>query len=517
MPQTKTKRGKPKNEALDHLRSMTRSLASTIGLDDDEDIARPISGFMSQYMGIDPDTGQLTETAMRNLKRIWNADARKKAGLPKEEQVWPGMLEDTVSLPAIFTDSVPDANAAAERAGAIHDTVRSDMGLRAPEGFAENALDAGGVMLGQLPIPSSKAKAAASGAMGWMKKIAGAPLEFFSPTVEPGIGNYLSGSLFGGGLGALADNPDSISPYLRALMTTELPGDPRVPSIHKAEGGKVGALRLFRGLVGNSKSGIPEEALQGKARKGYSTFMSNDPHVAGSYAMPRFDTEVGAIAPFHVKPQEIIEFPTQDGSFDKFAFDERASTLRPGQVLVARQVYDSGPRANLDVDPEKKFSYKSDVYAVGPGTDMKAGIGDDYGKGGKVGALSEFLRAVSLNPEATLKGKEHSLHDPLEDVLYAARKGVDSGKLSPAEHAELMKLLGVPDEDPGLYDRLMDLHTRLFPERPAEPTYQAFKPPRTTDTLPSDADLVPGGRGQASPDEWNRMIAETKARMGLGD
>lgn len=365
MPQTKTKRGKPKNEALDHLRSMTRSLASTIGLDDDEDIARPISGFMSQYMGIDPDTGQLTETAMRNLKRIWNADARKKAGLPKEEQVWPGMLEDTVSLPAIFTDSVPDANAAAERAGAIHDTVRSDMGLRAPEGFRENALDAGGVMLGQLPIPSSKAKAAASGAMGWMKKIAGAPLEFFSPTVEPGIGNYLSGSLFGGGLGALADNPDSISPYLRALMTTELPGDPRVPSIHK-------------------------------------------------------------------------------------------------------------------------------------------------GKGGKVGALSEFLRMVSMNPEASLKDKGHALHDPLEDVLYAARKGVDSGKLSPSEHAELMKLLGVPDEDPGLYDQLINLHTRLFPERPAEPTYQAFQ----SRPLADDASLVPTARGLLTQDEWERDVLKTKKAEG---
>ena len=147
-------------------------------------------------------------------------------------------------------------------------------------------------------------------------------------------------------------------------------------------------LMLFRGLRGGkgtlSQEGISANALNIEPRNQYNVFASDSPYVAGSYANPdlEFD-EVGAIAPFHVLADEIIEFPVKVGkdgsrSFDKLEFDKRARLLKPNQVLVARQVYDIGPAANTTIDPEKLYSYASDVYALGRGAKTIPAVGTQY-------------------------------------------------------------------------------------------------------------------------------------------
>lgn len=134
-------------------------------------------------------------------------------------------------------------------------------------------------------------------------------------------------------------------------------------------------LKLYRGL-----NGPHVQTADMAPRDGYAAFFSTSPYVAASYANPdaTFADSVGAIFPVYIRATTLHEFPVREGrygrEFDKFAFDRRAVALRPGEALVARQVYDVGPRANRNVDPESLYSYASDIYAIGKGTSVKSAV-----------------------------------------------------------------------------------------------------------------------------------------------
>jgi hypothetical protein len=167
---------------------------------------------------------------------------------------------------------------------------------------------------------------------------------------------------------------------------------------HKAKGGKAEFISkskvkdvLYRGGIGHQD--MSEDFLKGKARPGYATFASTSPHVAGSYAHPDWDKSwgtqdlVGAIAPMHIKAHTVHEFPVttdKHGSrkFDMFEFDQHAKQLQPGHALVARQVFDMGPRANTKTDPDRLYSRPSDIYAWNNGTEVKSAL--DKATGGSV-------------------------------------------------------------------------------------------------------------------------------------
>ena len=159
-------------------------------------------------------------------------------------------------------------------------------------------------------------------------------------------------------------------------------------------------LVVYRGGAG---SNLSESFLNAEAREGYATFASDNPAVANTYANPdlEFD-EAGAVTPLYVKATRLIEFPVttdKNGrrSFDKFAFDRRALTLAPGEVLVVRQVLDTGPRAKLAVDPGRLWSYPSDIYAWGPGTSVKSATGN---RGTFSKASTRISEATSAPPTA---------------------------------------------------------------------------------------------------------------------
>jgi hypothetical protein len=135
-------------------------------------------------------------------------------------------------------------------------------------------------------------------------------------------------------------------------------------------------LKLYRGLHGPYVQTVDRM----EPRSGYAAFFTTSPHVAASYANPDFDfpDSTGAIFPVYIKADVLYEFPVRDGpygrSFDFFAFDRRAKSLRPGEALVVRKVNDIGPRANTKVDPKKLYSYAADIYAIGQGTSVKSAI-----------------------------------------------------------------------------------------------------------------------------------------------
>lgn len=326
MPKTATNRGKKKNESLELLRAITKSMAGALpGVSDEtrevveDSLARPLSGMASQILGEDPnEPGKLVFPPLQNMKRVWNADARRKAGKEPEKMAMPGMIQDSLSLPAIFGGGpqwAQDASASADR---IHSAVDEGMGLTPPQGFRQHALNSAGMMASQIPVMGKTkevpeiAKGALQIAKKYGAKVLKSPIEFFSPTIEPKMANYALGSVAGGGLGTLGD-------------------------------------------------------------------------------------EAGEVA------EEM-----------------------PPPRAVARA------------------------------------------EGGKVGALKQILRSVSMNPDATVKQKQHVIGEPVEEVLHAANEGERKGVIDAAEGQRIRSLMESGDED-SLADALISLQKKLFPFSPEAP------------------------------------------------
>lgn len=340
MPKSETKREprsgpKRKNESLELLRAITKSMAGAVpGLSTEtrdtieDSLARPISGFASQYAGESPDEpGKLVFPPFHNLKRSWNADERRKRGLPRERMAMPGIVQDTISLPSMFGGGPQWAQDAAASADRIHSGIDEGMNLAPPQGFRQHALNSLGMMAGQVPVAGAAGKMddvadMSQGALQLVKKYGmkalKSPIEFFSPTIDPKMSNYLFGSIAGGGLGVLGD-------------------------------------------------------------------------------------EVGEVA------------------------DE--------------------------IPPPRAIS---------------------RAKGGKVGALTEILRSISMNPDSTVRQTQHVIGDPVEEVLHATNEGQRKGVISPDEAQRIKLMMDSGDED-ALADSLMDLQKKLFAtETPVTPTRRQF-------------------------------------------
>lgn len=420
MPKSATPRKpKPKkNESLSLLRAVTKSMAGAIpGISDEtrdtaeDTLARVTGGVASQVMGEDPETGELVFPPLHNIKRMWNADSRRKAGLPRQKQVMPGLVQDTLSLPTLgdmVGAPVPQfARDAQESADRIHSGVNDSMGLEAPEGFRQNAADSLGVMLGQAPVPG-KAKVEAVKDLGggalkllkrYGKKALTSPIEFFSPTVHPSPSNYASGAIFGGAMGSAADNAGAIAQFLQAMGNQPIPKDPRLPD------------------------------------------------------------------------------------------------------------WEPRPERLPDLD-----------YEDLPEITMRA-------KGGKVGALTQMLKAIHLNPDSqTLKRVPYQIGEPIEEVLYAVNEGQRKGVLSSDEAKRIKVLLDVGDDET-LADALLDLHQRLQ-MKAAEQAKQlpAMTPPPAIPRggpreLPHerlDREGIPyslrapepaeSGRGKLTQEEFDRLV-----------
>jgi hypothetical protein len=120
-------------------------------------------------------------------------------------------------------------------------------------------------------------------------------------------------------------------------------------------------IKLYRGL-----SHPTEEGMEGLPRRGYQTTLTDNPHVAGSWSGA---DEGAVISPFHLADDaKLVEFKGRYGdSMDYFGFDEAVQRLKDNEVLVARKKYDIGPRVDLEMDPDKLYSYASDIYATRTG------------------------------------------------------------------------------------------------------------------------------------------------------
>lgn len=128
-------------------------------------------------------------------------------------------------------------------------------------------------------------------------------------------------------------------------------------------------IKLYRGIHRSSvrdfmkypkdQVPFPADAIKGLPNKGNATFCVDNPDAAKSYAS--FTTTA-----FYVKALELIPYrPVKSWNkemYDWQAFDAKAITLKPGEVLVAHNVQDHGPAGG-------EF-FHTNIYAFGPGTEV---------------------------------------------------------------------------------------------------------------------------------------------------
>ena len=146
-------------------------------------------------------------------------------------------------------------------------------------------------------------------------------------------------------------------------------------------------LIVYRGSMGG-REGVSQDAIEGKPREGYATFLTPSTHVANTWGQLSQHPDVAinesaATAPFYIQAKKVIEFPVKETKtstgkvyrqLDFFAFDEAAQNLKPGEVLVARAVRDRGPRADPNTDPDNIAEQPQDVYAVSDNTTLISAI-----------------------------------------------------------------------------------------------------------------------------------------------
>lgn len=442
MPQSETKREsrpkKKKNESLELLRAITKSMAGAVpGVSQetrdliDDSLARPLSGFASQVMAEDPsDPGSLVFPPLHNLKRSWNADARRKAGKEPEKMAIPGLIQDTASLPAMFGGGPQWAQDAAASADRIHSGVDEGMNLPPPQGFRQHALNSAGMMGAQIPI-AGKAKEIpqiSKGALQLLKKYGmkalSSPLEFLSPTVDPKMSNYLLGSAAGGGLGALGDEASEVIDEM---------SPPR--AVSRAKGGKVK-------LVQNLLQMLKDRGL--------------DPREFDLY------DEKGNL---DIEETKIVIEDHDEGAMEVDDLIEELGTEDPIEITkrLRQSIIEPDPTAN----PAESIPRK-------------------HAKGGKVGALTEILRSVSMNPDSTVRQTKHVIGDPIEEVLHATNEGQRKGVIGPDEANRIKSLMDSGDED-SLADALIDLQKKLF-------SVEIPTAPRRTEMVTEIE--VPSGRGR---------------------
>jgi uncharacterized protein YidB (DUF937 family) len=221
-----------------------------------------------------PDTKRAFESRKETLESIIRSAKQATAGfrsqwsgLDDEGKVGmgkgtPGIYYNTVALPALagVVDEkyAPDfAVEADKKAGKIKEAVRKDMGINEPRGPLEHFSYAGGEMIGQIPVPGAWMNKIVGGVkkLGTTGKIAAAPVEYLTPTVDPRALNYGIGTTFGGTLGTVLEE----EPTKKALGGL----------IQKYEnGGKVGRVKSFFSAVDQAidtlkqKKGTGEQILK---------------------------------------------------------------------------------------------------------------------------------------------------------------------------------------------------------------------------------------------------------------
>jgi hypothetical protein len=259
----------------------------------------------------------------------------------------PGIYYNTVAIPAItgIVDEkyAPDfAVAADKKAGKIKEAVRKDMGIDEPKGALEHFSYAGGEMLGQLPVPGALMNKIIGGAkkMGMAGKVAAAPIEYLSPTIDPRAINYGIGTTFGGTIGTVGE---------------ALSEDP----VKKALGGLIHKYSEGGGKVGTFFSAVDKAINTLKQKKG-----------TGEQILKQLETTPG------VKPEELESRGVKQKlmASPKITQEELQKTIKANKPPIPNRI-----KLGQGVDPEwqprleKRFQNALEEFNIQPVVDPNTG------------------------------------------------------------------------------------------------------------------------------------------------
>lgn len=176
---------------------VNETLALPAGLTDMGIGAAQVGGALHDKLGSQPGVGGLTMQALGHVR------------------------DELGRLQGKYGDLAPKWSRDAEaKTGQLHSAVHKAMGLGDPHGLAENLAEAGGTMLGQIPIGASKEGLTGLKALGKLFK---SPLEWLGPTIRPSPANYAAGTLFGGLAGTAGGNDAQAAPSPYEADATSTP------------------------------------------------------------------------------------------------------------------------------------------------------------------------------------------------------------------------------------------------------------------------------------------------------
>ena len=332
----------------------------------------PKSGKRAKREG--PDTAQnAISQAVAGFKSQWSGlDDEGKVGIGKGT---PGIYYNTVAIPAIagVVDEkyAPDfAVAADKKAGKIKEAVRKDMGINEPKGALEHFAYAGGEMIGQLPVPGALMNKIIGGAkkMGMAGKVAAAPIEYLSPTVDPRALNYGIGTTFGGTMGTVGEALSEEEPVKKALGGL----------IQKYEdGGKVGKVATFFSAVDKAINTL-------KQKKG-----------TGEQILKQLETTPG------VKPEELESRGVKQKlmASPKITQEELQKTIKANKPPIPNRI-----KLGQGVDPEwqprleKRFQNALEEFNIQPVVDPNTGRNLGF-MHPETGDILDAKEIRNMNPE----------------------------------------------------------------------------------------------------------------------
>jgi hypothetical protein len=135
-----------------------------------------------------------------------------------------------------------------------------------------------------------------------------------------------------------------------------------------------------------------------------------------------------------------------------------------------------------------------------------------YGEGGKVGALHQVLKDISMNPHATLRAKQNMFEDPVDNFLYAARQANMTDEEIQPLIAQMKKAQETNKVDPKLAERLVTLHSRLFPSPP-----DLWDMPVVPQLRSDRIGPGPNGHGELPNKPWEELLPELMPDGFSGD
>ena len=366
----------------------------------------PKSGKRAKREG--PDTAQnAISQAVAGFKSQWSGlDDEGKVGMGKGT---PGIYYNTVAIPAIagIVDEkyAPDfAVEADKKAGKIKEAVRKDMGINEPKGALEHFAYAGGEMIGQLPVPGALMNKILGGAkkMGMAGKVAAAPIEYLSPTVDPRALNYGIGTTFGGTIGTVGEAL-SEEPTKKALGGL----------IQKyEEGGKVGKVATFFSAVDKAINTL-------KQKKG-----------TGEQILKQLETTPG------IKPEELESRAIKQKlqASPKITQEELQKTIKANKPPIPKRI-----KLGQGVDPEwqprleKRFQNALEEFNVQPVVDPATGknLGFFHPETGEILDANDVRRldpeelGLQLSPTGKLDPEDAQLYNNLRRAVADAQEQFD--------------------------------------------------------------------------------------------